>query len=115
MALSLVQMPNRRIHLSSRWGRVILTMVSLFVSLAIAEVFTRVLLPRPDFQKIPAQSQIVPHPTRGFAYAPNNPGFTNSLGLRDDPIGPDETVDILAIGDSFTVGGGLPLEDAWPS
>lgn len=90
-------------------------MVSLFVSLAIAEVFTRVLLPRPGFQKIPAHSQIIPHPTREFAYVPNNPGFTNSLGLRDDPIAPDETVDILAIGDSFTVGGGLPLEDAWPS
>jgi hypothetical protein len=37
------------------------------------------------------------------------------LGLRDDPIGPDETVDILAVGDSFTVGGGLALEEAWPS
>ena len=90
-------------------------MVSLFVSLAVAEVFTRVLLPRPGFQKIPTHSQIIPHPTREFSYAPNNPGFTNSLGLRDDPIGPGEKVDLLAVGDSFTVGGGLPLEDAWPS
>ena len=81
-----------RIHLSIRWARVLLTMVSLLVSLAVAEVITRVLLPRPGFQKIPTQSQIIPHPTRGFAYSPNNPGFTNSLGLRDDPIAPDERV-----------------------
>src|SRR4029453_10169435 len=43
------------------------------------------------------------------------PGFTNSLGLRDKPIGPDERVDILAVGDSFTVGGGVTMEEAWPS
>src|SRR5215216_6717040 len=107
-------MPNRRIHLSSRWARMILAMVSLVMSMAVAEVFTRALLPRPGFQKIPTQSQIIPHPTRGYSYAPNNPGFTNSLGLHDDPIGPDESVDILAVGDSFTVGGGLAMEEAWP-
>lgn len=107
-------MPNRRIHLSSRWARIILAMVSLVISLAVAEVFTRVLLPRPGFQQIPAQSAIIPHPTRGYSYAPNNPGFTNSLGLHDDPIGPDERVDILAVGDSFTVGGGVAMEEAWP-
>jgi hypothetical protein len=105
-------MPNSRMH---RWARVLLTMVSLLVSLAIAEVITRVVLLRPGFQKIPTQSQIIPHPTRGFAYSPDIPGFTNSLGLRDDPIGPDERIDILTVGDSFTVGGGLPIEEAWPS
>lgn len=90
-------------------------MVSLVMSLAVAEVFTRALLPRPGFQKIPTQSQIIPHPTRGYSYVPNIPGFTNSLGLHDDPIGPDERVDILAVGDSFTVGGGVAMEEAWPS
>ena len=90
-------------------------MVSLFTSIAVAEVLTRALLPRPGFQKIPTQSQIVPHPTRGYSYSPNNPGFTNSWGLRDDPIGPDESVEILAVGDSFTVGGGVAMEEAWPS
>ena len=101
--------------MSSRWARIILTMVSLVTSLAVAEVFNRALLPRPGFQKIPTQSQIIPHPTRGFSYAPDIPGFTNSWGLRDDPIRPDESVDILAVGDSFTVGGGLAVEEAWPS
>ena len=101
--------------MSSRWARVVLTMASLFTSIAVAEVLTRALLPRPGFQRIPTQSQIIPHPTRGYSYSPNYPGFTNSWGLRDDPIGPDESVDILAVGDSFTVGGGLAMEEAWPS
>lgn len=90
-------------------------MVSLFASIAVAEVLTRALLPRPGFQEIPTQIQITPHPTREYSYSPNYPGFTNSLGLRDDPIGPDESVHILAVGDSFTVGAGLSMEESWPS
>ena len=108
-------MPNSRIYLSTRRARVLLIVVSLLISLAVAEVLTRALLPRPGFQKIRTQSQIIPHPTRGYAYSPNQPGFTNSLGLRDDPIRPDESVDILAVGDSFTVGGGVAMEEAWPA
>ncbi len=98
-----------------RRARILLTVVSLITSLAVAEVLTRVLLPRPGFQTIPTQSQIIPHPTRGFSYAPDFPGFTNSWGLRDEPIGPDERVEILAVGDSFTVGGGVSMEEAWPA
>lgn len=82
--------------------------------MAVAEVFTRALLPRPGFQKFPTQSRIIPHAIRGFSYSPDNPGFTNSWGLRDDPIGPDENVHVLAVGDSFTVGGGVAMEEAWP-
>lgn len=108
-------MPKQRNHLSSRRGRAALTMVSIFMSLLVAEVLSRVLLPRPGFQTIPTQAQIIPHPTRGYTYLPDNPGFTNSWGLRDDPIAPGEAVDILAVGDSFTVGAGLSMEDAWPS
>ena len=108
-------MPNLSSHLSPRRARVLLTMVSLIISMAFAEVVTRALLPRPGFQRIPSESQIIPHPTRGYSYSPNYPGFTNSLGLRDDPIGPEERVDILAVGDSFTVGGGLERDEAWPS
>ncbi len=113
-SLSLV-MPNLRILLSSSRARLVLTMVSLFTSMAVAEVLIRASLPRPGFQRIPTQSPIIPHPTRGYSYVPNYPGFTNSWGLRDDPIGPDESIDILAVGDSFTVGGGLGIEEAWPS
>jgi hypothetical protein len=108
-------MAKSRIHLSPRRARVLLTMISFLASLAVAEVLTRALLPRPGFQTIPTQSQIIPHPTRGYSYSPNAPGFTNALGLHDDPIAPDESVEILAVGDSFTVGGGLAMEEAWPS
>ena len=90
-------------------------MVSLLISLAVAEVVTRAFLPRPGFQRIPTESQIIPHPARGYAYSPDYPGLTNSWGLRDDPIGPDERVDILAVGDSFTAGGGLAMEETWPA
>jgi hypothetical protein len=108
-------MPNLRKRLSTRSTRIVLTVVSLFFSIAIAEVLTRALLPRPGFQAIPTQSPILPHPTRGYSYAPNYLGLTNSLGLRDKQIGPDERVDILAVGDSFTAGGGLAKEEAWPA
>lgn len=104
-----------RLQLSTRWARVVLTAVSLLISIAVAEVLVRALLPRPGFQEIPTQTQISPHRTRGYSYIPNYPGFTNSLGLRDKPIGPDDRVDILAVGDSFTVGGGVSMEEAWPS
>jgi hypothetical protein len=40
---------------------------------------------------------------------------TNWLGLRDDPLTAGEHVDILAVGDSFTVDFGVEAEDSWPS
>ena len=91
-----------------------LTAVSLLTSMVFAEVLTRTFLPRPGFESIPDQLSIIPHPTRGYAYSPNRPGI-NSWGLRDDPIGPGEKVHILAVGDSFTVGGGVRKEEAWPA
>ncbi|HEU4511150.1 MAG TPA: hypothetical protein VFR78_23160, partial [Pyrinomonadaceae bacterium] len=108
-------MPNLRTHSSTRRARVLLAIVSMVASLAVAEVITRVFLPRPGFQTIPTQGQIIPHPTRGFSYSPDFPGYTNALGLRDDPIAPGETVDVLAVGDSFTVGAGVTMEEAWPA
>jgi hypothetical protein len=98
-----------------RRARLILITVSLLLSLALAEALTRALLPRPGFQRIPAQSPIIPHPTRGYSYSPDYPGFTNSWGLRDDPIASDDKIDVLAVGDSFTVGGGVAMHEAWPS
>jgi lysophospholipase L1-like esterase len=40
----------------------------------------------------------------------------NALGLRDDPIAPDDRSEwrILALGDSFTAGAGVEAEEAWP-
>ena len=91
-----------------------LTAVALLTSMVFAEVLTRTFLPRPGFESIPDQLSIIPHPTRGYTYSPNLPGI-NSWGLRDDPIGTGETVHILAVGDSFTVGGGVRREEAWPA
>lgn len=90
-----------------------LTAVSLLTSMVFAEVLTRTFLPRPGFESTSDQLSIIPHPTRGYVYSPNRPGI-NSWGLRDDPIGPGETVHILAVGDSLTVGGGVRKEEAWP-
>ena len=39
----------------------------------------------------------------------------NDLGLRDGSVAPDDTIDVLAVGNSFTVGFGLPAEEAWPA
>ena len=85
------------------------------IGLALAETAVRLALPRPGFEPIPARPSIVPDPVLGYAYAPDLPGFTNALGLRDAPIAPGDSVHILAVGDSFTVGGGLKRDEAWPA
>lgn len=103
---------------------------ALGISLIMAELVVRLVLPRPGFLALPIAEVggvIVPHPTRGHAYAENlNLHFatddyeidfeTNKLGMRDQPIGSvsDEGLRILAVGDSFTQGHGVQLADAWP-
>ena len=92
------------------------------------EMLVRAVLPWPGF--IPFHSWevglLIPHSTRHYAYNPNFVGtisnkeyqidiVINSLGLRDNPITPNDRVDVLAAGDSFTVGLGVQAEDAWPA
>ena len=106
---------------------VLLITISGILALLIAETVVRTTLARPGFvQHEEPPELIVPHPSRHYTY---NPGFTgeviteeykiridiNSIGLRDDPITLNTEVDILAIGDSFTVGFGVDAGDAWPS
>ena len=101
--------------------------VTLLCLLAM-EMLVRIILPRPGF--IPFHpwevGLLIPHPTRHYAYTPNFVGkinnreyqidiVINSLGLRDNPITPNDRVDVLAAGDSFTVGLGVQVEDAWPA
>jgi hypothetical protein len=101
--------------------------VTLLCLLAM-EMLVRIVLPRPGF--IPSHpwevGLLIPHPTRHYAYTPNFVGkvnnreyqidiVINSLGLRDNPITPNDRVDVLAAGDSFTVGLGVQVEDAWPA
>lgn len=101
--------------MSQRRARLALLLISAAIGLALAEIAVRLALPRPGFEPIPARPSIVPDPILGYAYAPNFPGVTNAFGLRDAPIAPGDTVHVLAVGDSFTVGGGLKREDAWPA
>lgn len=100
---------------SSRRRRAGLLLVSLVSSVALAELATRVVLPRPGFEPLPKDQAIVRHPTRGYAYAPRDSAGVNSWGLRGDAIAPGDKIDILAVGDSFTVGGGVNRSEAWPS
>lgn len=105
----------------------LLILVSVALALLLAEAAVRIALPPPGF--FPVKSPpglLVPHPERGYAYAPGFEGRiltddydirvkTNSRGLRDDEVDAGSPVDILAIGDSFTVGFGVEASEAWPS
>jgi hypothetical protein len=98
-------------------------------SLLIVEALARLILPAPGARPFPPHyipGLIVPHSTRHYAYAPGFKGRSdtgeyhidvgiNSLGLRDDEIIPNERIDILAAGNSFTVGFGVQAEDTWPA
>lgn len=101
--------------------------ISTILAVVVAETVVRTTLPRPGFvpRKAP-QGLLVPHPSRHYTYASGFTGETtseeykihvdiNSMGLRDDPITLNTDVNILAIGDSFTVGLGVEADEAWPS
>jgi hypothetical protein len=96
----------------ARW-----TLLTASVSLVVvlAEAGARVWLPQPIFEPIPETPSIVPHPARGYTYATNAPRFTNELGVRDRPVAPARTVDVVAAGDSFTVGAGMTQPATWPA
>ncbi len=93
------------------------------------EMLSRQLLLRPGFLPVDAEQLpglLVQHPTRGYAHSANYSGsirtgereleiVTNSLGLRDAPIELGENIQILAVGNSFTVGYGVESAEAWPA
>ena len=107
----------------------LLAFAATLVTLVVAEVAMRVALPLPGVSPVPADAVpglLIPHPTRHYAYTPNfvgqlrteNYGIDiriNSLGLRDESIEPGDTVDILAVGDSYTAGYGVQAEERWSS
>ena len=76
----------------------------------------------PRYRPFPTpEKYLVPHDTRGYAFVRNQHMkwgernvFFNELGVQDDPIGSDRNIDILAVGDSFTIGTGLDIEQSWP-
>lgn len=105
----------------------LLALASVVLALLLAEAAVRIALPAPGF--FPVKSPpglLIPHSERGYAYAPGFRGRvvtadydirveTNSRGLRDDESDLGAPLDILAIGDSFTVGFGVEASEAWPS
>lgn len=98
------------------------------VTLLLAEVGARILLPQPGLQPFPPSQPpqlLIEHPHRSYAYRPGFSGKANeaphaihvtinALGMRDDPVAPGEAIDILAVGDSFTVGYMVNVDQAWP-
>jgi len=102
---------------------IFLLLVSLVLSLALAEVVLRVVIPPPNVWKYP-QEQYLPDPDIGHRLAPNQTSFThdkvvktNSSGIRDQEftVQPRAGVyRIIAIGDSQTFGNGLDSSDTWP-
>jgi len=106
-----------------------LAVLSLFISFLLIETGVRI------FYKF--KSQYIPHPyglnipdaKRSYKLAPNFRGFfldqenhliskakTNSIGLRDYEYGEkkDNVYRILVLGDSFTFGSGVEMEDTFP-
>jgi hypothetical protein len=115
-----------------KWGSAILLILSLALSLVLAEAACRLMLPPPGF--VPRGSDDIPglwveHPTRAYTYAKQFSGTivredfsirvrTSALGFRIDEetkrqIGSRPLV--LAVGDSFTFGWGVQYEQAWPA
>lgn len=104
-------------------------LVALLVAIPLAEVVVRVVAP----QTLPSQEQIreyvlkdmyVADERAGYRLAPHFTGrierrgyatefSTNALGLRGSEIGPKTRPRILAFGDSFTWGWGVPQGAEW--
>jgi len=115
-------------------GNLLLASGSIVLSLGAGEILLR-LVPPPTLASGQRLRQIgnvnppflmIPDPEIGWAMAPNFEGVsrddrwsvsikTNSLGLRDREYGPPGPGPrILAIGDSFTFGYGVELEETFP-
>lgn len=105
----------------------LLALASVVLAVLLAELAVRIALPAPGFYPVKSPpGLLIPHLERGYAYAPGFEGRiltddydirveTNSLGLRDAEMDARSPVDVLAIGDSFTVGFGVEASEAWPS
>lgn len=104
--------------------------LSCLAALLAAEIVARRAAPRPGHVPYPAGSPsglFHSHPRRGFTYAPGaelqvlRAGRSvwmriNEEGMRDGPLPEDPGIArVLVVGNSFTVGLGLPADQAWPS
>lgn len=111
--------------------RALLLVTSTLGALAVSEVLLRALSPAPgrwrNTNDVPglyvADSQIGYRLAPNFTGAMKRPDFaipivTNDLGMRELPPEParrERTAVVLAVGDSYTFGWGVPREAAWPA
>jgi hypothetical protein len=112
-----------------RWGRVLLVFGAIGLSGGAVEIAGRVFLE--PVNRVPLSSWpfglVIADDLRGYRYAPDFVGTverdgrkisirTNSLGLRERALSPaDRRGQLLALGDSFTVGFGVGQREAWPA
>jgi hypothetical protein len=106
-------------------------LIAATITLAATEVAVRLILPQPGFIPFPiaeVEGVFRPDSVRGYAYSPHfqrhvvTPNYTidfqtNALGMRDEPVDKPTapgTFRILAVGDSFTQGHGVNVDQAWP-
>jgi len=101
----------------------IISFASILFILLLIEIALRLFYPQYPYYP---RYQYVSNEETGYSYRPSFSGTyrtgeytyqirTNSVGLRDSEISakPDGTVRILAMGDSFTMGAGVALEDTY--
>jgi hypothetical protein len=118
-----------RVRASKR--TLLLGVASLLGALALGEGLARWLLPRPGFQSRSPDNLnglLIPDTATGWRYAPAFRGVairgtdtipieTDHLGLRERPLTPGDSsaIRVLALGDSYTAGWGVRVEQAWPA
>ena len=107
----------------SRGRGIVMALLTMAVATGLAVVAVEVALRIADYPPAGFSPWVLDRDT-GMALAPNLdqrmvraefdvPFRTNSLGLRDDEVGPKQRPRILLIGDSFTVGYGVPRAETY--
>jgi len=102
---------------------IVIPLLSVLVALAGAELLLATFWPTPYSAE--RTMAFTPDPFTGYRLQPGGrgsfvdgiPGLANSDGHRDDelPVRRADSLRILALGDSFTVGSNVRMEDTWPA
>jgi hypothetical protein len=102
---------------------ILVPLLSVLAALAAAELLLATFAPTPF--AVERNMAFMPDPHTGYRLQPGGrgsfvdgiPGVANSDGHRDDelPVRRADSLRILALGDSFTVGANVRMEDTWPA
>jgi lysophospholipase L1-like esterase len=122
-SISRKQGPNSARQRNRRANLLLLT-AAVAVSFAFAEIILRIFMERPPGRRDP-QVRYDPHPVRRFTLRPDQETFTYESPANVDYRGfrtngpaqgvPRSGITILALGDSFTFGLGVPDDATWPA